>query len=88
MGSASFCISQRRPYWTVSFAFGCHLSWAKNASSVWGMSWVPASSEVSPLTPNCWRNSSSGPVMLAPDGHAPVSEVEPSEHSTYFGLRA
>ncbi len=87
MGSASFCISQRRPYWTVSFELGCHLSCANSASSVCGMSWVPASSALSPPTPNCWRKRSSGPVMLAPAGHEPASEVEPSEHSTYFGLR-
>ena len=66
----------------VRFGLGCHLSWTKNASSVCGMSCVPASSELRPADPGCWRKSSSGPVMLAPAGHVPVSDVEPSEHST------
>jgi hypothetical protein len=52
------------------------------------MSCVPASSADRPPTPNCCRNSSSGPVISLPAGQLPVSELVPFEHSTYFGLRA
>ena len=69
----------------VRLVVGCHLSWTNSAGSVCGMSCVPASSTVSPPTPACCRNRSSGPVMLAPAGHGPLRLVVPLEHSTYVG---
>jgi hypothetical protein len=61
---------------------GCHLSWMKIAGSSCGTDCVPASSTDRGLTPACCKYRRTGPVMSAPDGQTPVSEVAPFEHST------